>query len=44
MSKAFGYTVVRLERIRIINIKIDGIDMGSWRHLTERRGNRIKVI
>lgn len=35
MSKAFGYTVVRLERIRIINIKIDGIDNGMWRYLTE---------
>lgn len=36
MSKAFGYTVVRLERIRIINIKIDGIDIGKWRNLTEK--------
>ncbi|MCY6369358.1 pseudouridine synthase [Clostridium ganghwense] len=36
MSKAFGYTVVRLERIRILNIKIDGIDIGKWRNLTEK--------
>lgn len=35
MTKTFGYTVVRLERIRIINIKIDGIDTGKWRNLTE---------
>ncbi|HEY8889852.1 MAG TPA: pseudouridine synthase [Clostridium sp.] len=35
MSKTFGYTVVRLERIRIINIKIDGIDIGMWRHLSQ---------
>jgi 23S rRNA pseudouridine2604 synthase len=35
MSKTFGYIVIRLERIRIINVKIDGIDIGSWRHLTE---------
>ena len=35
MSKAFGYKVVRLERIRIINIKIEGIDIGKWRYLTE---------
>ena len=35
MSKVFGYTVVRLERIRILNIKIDGIDKGRWRYLTE---------
>lgn len=36
MSKVFGYTVVRLERIRIMNIKIDGIDVGRWRNLTEK--------
>jgi 23S rRNA pseudouridine2604 synthase len=36
MSKAFGYTVVRLERIRIINIKIEGIKLGTWRYLTEK--------
>ena len=35
MSKNFGYTVVRLERIRIMNIKINGIDKGTWRHLTD---------
>jgi 23S rRNA pseudouridine2604 synthase len=36
MSKAFGYTVVTLERIRIMNIKIEGIDVGMWRYLTEK--------
>jgi 23S rRNA pseudouridine2604 synthase len=35
MSKAFGYTVMKLERIRIINIRIDGIENGRWRYLTE---------
>ena len=35
MTKAFGYTVIRLERIRIINIKIDGINVGQWRNVTE---------
>lgn len=35
MSKSFGYTVVRLQRIRIINIKIQGIDDGTWRYLTD---------
>ncbi|SFC55622.1 pseudouridine synthase [Clostridium uliginosum] len=34
MSKAFGYTVEILERIRIMNIKIDGIEIGKWRNLT----------
>lgn len=35
MSKAFGYTVVRLERIRIINVKVEGIKVGTWRYLTD---------
>jgi 23S rRNA pseudouridine2604 synthase len=35
MSKAFGYTVTRLERIRIMNIEIDGTAIGKWRHLTK---------
>lgn len=34
MCKAFGYTVIRLERIRIINIKIDGLETGKWRYLS----------
>ncbi|WP_298844338.1 pseudouridine synthase [Clostridium sp.] len=34
MSKTFGYTVVRLERIRIVDIKVDGIESGMWRKLT----------
>ncbi|MBK5241989.1 pseudouridine synthase [Clostridium sp.] len=36
MSKVFGYTVVRLQRTRIININIHGIDVGAWRNLTEK--------
>jgi len=36
MSKTFGYTVVRLERIRIVDIKVDGIESGMWRYLTEK--------
>lgn len=35
MTKAFGYKVIRLERIRIINIKNNDIDIGKWRNLTE---------
>ncbi len=36
MCGSFGYKVLRLERIRIINIKIKGIDNGQWRYLTEK--------
>ncbi|MBU3220723.1 pseudouridine synthase [Clostridium algidicarnis] len=35
MTKTFGYNVISLHRIRIINIKIQGIDTGTWRNLTE---------
>jgi len=35
MTKTFGYNVISLQRIRIINIKIQGIDTGTWRNLTE---------
>lgn len=35
MTKVFGYNVVKLKRIRIMNINIDGIDNGKWRNLTE---------
>ncbi|MGH4138419.1 pseudouridine synthase [Clostridium sp.] len=36
MCSTFGYKVIRLERIRIINVKIQGIDIGKWRNLTEK--------
>lgn len=35
MSGALGYKVIRLERIRIMNIKIDNIEIGKWRYLHE---------
>ena len=33
MCEIFGYRVNRLQRIRIINIKIDGLKSGHWRNL-----------
>lgn len=44
MAKTFGYTVICLERIRIINIKIDGIDTGKWRNLTEEEVMELKKM
>ncbi|SHJ28704.1 23S rRNA pseudouridine2604 synthase [Clostridium cavendishii DSM 21758] len=35
MTKVFGYNVIRLERIRIMNIELRGIEYGKWRNLTE---------
>jgi len=42
MSKAFGYTVTRLERIRIMNVKVDGIDYGKWRNITTEEVDRLR--
>lgn len=36
MCQTFGYHVKRLERIRIMNIKINGLKMGQWRNLTSK--------
>lgn len=44
MSKTFGYTVVRLERIRIMNITINGIDIGKWRELTKEEIKKLKNV
>ena len=34
MTKAFGYTVIKLERIRIMNINLGELRIGEWRDLT----------
>lgn len=31
----FGYKVIKLERLRIINLEMGTLPMGKWRHLTE---------
>ena len=36
MCQAFGYTVVKLKRVRIMNIKLDSLKIGQWRDLTEK--------
>ncbi|URN93637.1 MAG: pseudouridine synthase [Candidatus Pristimantibacillus lignocellulolyticus] len=35
MCKALGYRVERLERVRIMNITIEGLDRGKWRELAD---------
>lgn len=44
MCRAFGYTVTRLERIRIMNITIDGIETGQWRDLTEEELSELLAL
>lgn len=36
MCEYFGYRVDTLKRIRIMNIKLDGIAQGEWRELTKK--------
>ena len=40
MCAVFGYQVRRLQRVRIVNVRLDGIKVGQWRNLTaeELRG------
>jgi 23S rRNA pseudouridine2604 synthase len=35
MCEHFGYEVIRLERVRIMNISLKGLPVGDWRDLTE---------
>lgn len=41
MCEHFGYEVVKLERVRIMNITLKGLPVGDWRDLTE---NEMKDI
>jgi 23S rRNA pseudouridine2604 synthase len=35
MCEVLGYEVLKLKRIRIMNVKIDGIAVGEWRYLAK---------
>src|SRR5699024_10509238 len=41
MCKTLGYNVKKLKRIRIMNIKLDGIKYGEWRDLTAEEFNTL---
>jgi len=41
MCEHYGYDVVKLERVRIMNISLKGLPLGDWRDLTE---SEMKVI
>ena len=42
MSGALGYKVIKLERIRIMNISISGIEVGKWRELNKEEVRNLK--
>lgn len=41
MCEAFGYKVLRLQRIRIMNIKLGDLKLGKWRNLTKEELNEL---
>jgi len=49
MREVFGYDVKRLQRARIVNIKLGGLKVGRWRNLTEaelrgQQTNRTELV
>jgi 23S rRNA pseudouridine2604 synthase len=36
MCQALGYRVIALHRVRVMNVKIDGLQIGQWKNLSER--------
>jgi 23S rRNA pseudouridine2604 synthase len=35
MCNTFDYQVIKLQRIRVMNIKLDKLKIGEWRDLTQ---------
>lgn len=43
MCEALGYRVVSLKRVRIMNIRLDGLARGAWRELTAEELRALKA-
>ncbi|MFM8331455.1 MAG: pseudouridine synthase, partial [Candidatus Methylumidiphilus sp.] len=41
MCEVFGYNVLRLRRVRFVNIKLGTLKTGQWRNLTEAELNKL---
>ncbi len=35
MCEYLGYSVIKLERLRIMNVSIDNLHIGKWRYLSQ---------
>ena len=44
MCEHYGYEVVKLERVRIMNITLKGLPPGEWRDLTEEEMNELHEL
>lgn len=44
MCEYLGYNVTKLKRIRIMNVNLDGLSVGKWRHLTKEEMETINNL
>lgn len=44
MCEVFGYKVIKLKRIRIMNIRLDNLKTGHWRKITKREMNELTKL
>jgi 23S rRNA pseudouridine2604 synthase len=44
MCKKFGYDVIKLERIRIMNLMLDNLGLGEWRYVSDRELEELKRL
>ena len=44
MCEALGYKVIKLKRVRIMNVKLGNLPTGKWRHLTTDELNEISHL
>ena len=42
MCEYLGYKVITLKRVRVMNVKLDGLKLGAWRNLTEKELKGLK--
>jgi len=43
MCEYFGYEVVKLKRVRIMNLELKGLGTGEWRYLSEKEETELKA-
>jgi 23S rRNA pseudouridine2604 synthase len=44
MCKKFGYNVIKLRRIRIVNLNIEEIEIGKWRYVYDEEIKKLKSV
>ena len=44
MCNKFGYQVIKLQRVRIMNVKLDNLKAGEWRTLSDDEINALQLL